>query len=229
MRDLDFLTRIDDAELRDEIRGLLAKMQVLSEAKAANPSSGPRSSSEDEQPVGPPDFIGLSQDEEPPKGRSLHEHFAWRFRHLVAQGAPRKRLWFLLWEAEHDYKVRVIPPTDEELLERTALEAHRPTQNSREEEALAAHIVSTTEGIHARKVSLDLNFPQGWIEKVRELAGHEPVMGEPRPAWRKLSADRKRELVAEQQQLGHTQVQAARILGCGERTVREFWPELVAA
>lgn len=226
---LDFLATIDDAELRHEIRSLLAQMQVLSEARAANLSAGPKDSGDAGAAPGPPDFMGLGEADQPPKERSLYEHFLWRFRQLAAEKAPRKRMWFLLWEAEHDYRERVVPPSEQERLERTALQAHRPTQNSKEEEALAAHIIATTEGIHARKVSLDLRFPQGWIEKVRELGGYEPVMGTPRQPWRTLTIERKRELVAEQQQLGRTQVEAAKALGCGERTIKQYWPRPVAA
>jgi hypothetical protein len=223
---LDFLAQIDDVELREEIRQLLAQLQILSEARAASLYSGPPST---EKPAGPPGFVGLSERQEPPKGRSLHEHFVWRFRDLVRREEPRRELWRLLWEAECDYKRRVIPPTEEELQERTALLGYRPTQNSKEEEAFAAHIIATTQGVHSYKVSLDLNLPQGWIEHQRELAQHDPVMGHPRPAWRKLSAEAKRELVAKQQQLGHTQTEAAQSLGCGERTVREYWPKEMAA
>lgn len=222
---LEFLGSINDQELRGEIRNVLTKLQLLSETHAMTFSIGHSS----EKPIGPPSFKGLSESDCPSKDRSLYEHFVWRFRNLVESHEPRKKFWFLLWEAETDNTRRAVSPTEEELLERRALEGHRPTQNTKQEDALAAHIVSTTEGIHSYKVSLELNFPQGWIEKIRELAGCEPVMGRPRPAWRQLTSDRKRELVGEQQQLGRTQKEAAQILGCGERTVRDYWPSRVAA
>lgn len=223
---LDFLERIDDSELRQEIRAVLTQLQLLSEARAIPLG---RSAPTSEKPTGPPGFEGLSETDEPDIDRSLYEHFIWCFRSLVHQRAARKELWYLLKEAEHELRRRTVPPTPDELLERRALESHRPSQSPKEEEAFAASIVKDFEGVHTFEVHLKLKLPMGWIEKIREQHNRDPVMGEPREPWRKLTADRKRELVAEKAYKGLTQPEAAKVLGCGERTVRDYWPSRVAA
>lgn len=219
---LDFLTQIADAELREEIRSVLRDMEVLSESRGTVVG---RSSPSSEEPVGPPEYEeGMSAALCPPEHRSLHDHFAWRFRNAVARKRSRKRLWFLLWDAEHALKTRVVPPTDAERQERVAMVLSRP-----DEKALIKYVLETYEGEHSYRVHLQLKLPEGWIEKVREDAGHDPDYGFRRPRWRELTDAEKAEHVRQLQQGGCTQAEATRRLGVSLRTVKTFWPSERAA
>lgn len=206
---MNFLELIDDAELRTEIRAVLAKLEALSEARAANPERSARSS---ETPLGPPEFAGLSEKDCPPEERSLYDHFRWRFGKAVGNGAPRKRLYFLLWEAENAFETRTVPPSEDN--PRRALVLTRA-----DESALKKKVADDYEGEHSYRVALALNLPQGWVEKVREEVGREPETGYLRPKWRELSDEMKREIVTGLRRQGKTQEETARWLGISRRTV----------
>ena len=206
---MTWLDRIPDADLRLEIRTILARLETLSEARAANPERSSRSS---ETPLGPPDFANLSERDCPPEERSLYDHFRWRFEQAVVKNAPTKRLWFILWEAEKAYEDRTIPAGPDN--PRTALILTRA-----DEDALKRKVVSDYEGEHSYRVHLALNLPQGWVEKVREDDGREPETGYLRPKWRELTDDEKRLYVRSLRDRGKTQDETARWLGVSRRTV----------
>lgn len=212
----DFLLRIDDAELRSEIRAVLTQLQLLSDAKATTIG---RSAPSSERPVGPPEFRGLKSSDIPNEDRSLFEHYLARFQEL-ARGwtSERKKWWFLLWEAEDALKRRTVPPTEAEREVQVALVLNRA-----DESALIACVINDHEGTPALRVALALRVPIGWIEHVREQQDRDPDYGEPRPEWRKLDQATKASVVASLKQRGLTQEQAARKLGIGQRTVREWW------
>jgi hypothetical protein len=200
---------IDDPELRFEIRTVLGRLETLSDGRAANPERSSRSS---ETPLGPPEFAGLSQNDCPPPDRSLFDFFRWRFEQAVRAGASRKRLYFLLWEAEKAYETRTVPPDPDN--PRMALILTRA-----DESALKRKVCEDYEGEHSYKVHLDLDLPQGWVERVREEAGREPETGYLRPKWRELTDDDKLALVQRFRQAGKTQEETARWLGVSRRTV----------
>lgn len=206
---MTWLDRIPDADLRLEIRTILARLETLSEARAANPERSSRSS---ETPLGPPEFANLSERDCPPEERSLYDHFRWRFEQAVVKNAPTKRLWFILWEAEKSYEDRTVPAGPEN--PRTALILTRA-----DEDALKRKVVSDYEGEHSYRVHLALNLPQGWVEKVREENGREPETGQLRPVWRDLDDGMKRSLIAGFRSQGKTQEETARWLGISRRTV----------
>jgi hypothetical protein len=212
---LEFLTSIDDAELREEIRVVLREMELLSESRA---SSVERSAPSSEKPLGPPEFRDLSATVCPPEDRSLHEHFVWRFRDLVQRGASKKRLWFLLWDAEHALKTRTVPPSAAERQERVAMVLSRP-----DEAALKKYLIDQFEGEHAYRVHLQLKLPVGWVEKVREDEGRDPDYGFRRPRWRELSDSEKAEQVALLRAADLNQEEACRRLGVSKRTVASYW------
>jgi DNA-binding CsgD family transcriptional regulator len=216
-----FLGRIDDRELREEIRGVLRQMQLLSESRASAVS---RSAPSSEEPDGPPGFEGLSAVVCPPEERSLFEHFLWRFDDAVGREVPRKRLWFLLWDAEHALKTRVVPPSEREREERVAMVLSRP-----DEDALKRYVLANFEGEHAYRVHLQLKLPQGWIEKVREDDRRDPDYGFQRPRWLELSTAEKTEQVRTVAESGCTQKEAVRRLGVSLRTVKAYWPRSEAA
>ena len=220
-----FLEEIEDVELRGEIRLVLVDLQLISEAKAVRLGRGSRDSEHD---YSPPEYRGLSQDQCPSKDRSLFEHYAWRFNAEAAKGNTRGReLWFLLWEAIDDFKRYTVPPTEVEKLER--MSEWRDDLESRDEDKLAEYVVQEKRGVHAFKVHLDLHVPKGWVEKVREDAGMDPVYGNPRQVWRQLPDEEKLALVAETATPGRTQRDVAKILGVSLRTVIRHWPSRVAA
>lgn len=209
----DFLAAIDDAELRHEIRDILAKMETLSEVRASTVGRSSRSS---EKPDGPPGFIGLSEKHCPPEDRSLYEHFVWRFRHEVAANRSKKRLWFLLWEAQKAYDTRATPPSPDN--PRVALVLTRA-----DEKALIGHILEHHEGENAVKVAIDLSLPEGWIKKIREDNNREPDHGRPRPKWRELEDWEKRAIVSSLRENDKmTQKETAAWLGVSSRTVRHY-------
>lgn len=215
---LDFLEEVDDRELRFEIRAILTRLETLSEGRAANPERSSRSS---ETPVGPPEFAGLSERDCPPEDRSLYDHFRWRFARAVAVSAPRKRLYFLLWEAENAYETRTVPPSEEN--PRRALVLTRV-----DEDALKRKVVQDYEGEHSFRVALALSLPQGWVERVREDGGREPETGYLRPKWRELDDSRKRAFVRMLRDRGKTQEETAQWLGISRRTVVEYSRERAA-
>jgi hypothetical protein len=200
---------IDDPELRVEVRSVLARLETLSEGRASSPERSARSS---ETPLGPPEFAGLSEKDCPPEDRSLYDHFRWRFEHALAVGVGTKRLWFLLWEAEKAYETRTVAPDPDN--PRMALVLTRADEN-----ALKQKVCSDYEGQHSYRVHLDLDLPQGWVEKVREEDGREPETGYRRPKWRELDDEAKRFFVSSLRGRGLTQAEAARWLGVSRRTV----------
>jgi hypothetical protein len=204
---MTFLTLVDDAELRAEIRAILARLEFLSDTSAAAPGRSSRSS---ETPLGPPGFAGLSEKDCPPEERSLYEHFRYRFEKAIDSGATRKTLYFLLWEAEKALRLRVIGPDPD----RKALVLTRA-----DEEALIRRVLTDYEGEHSYRVYLDLDLPQGWIEKIREDDGREPETGFRRPKWKDLDEALKRSLVSDLRAAGKTQAETARWLGVSRRTV----------
>lgn len=203
------ISRIQDAELRDSIRSILARLELLADGGTASIENSVRSS---ETPLGPPGFANITQSKCPPEGRSLYDHFKWRFENAIRSGASNKKLYFLLWEAEKAYETRVMPPDPEN--PRVALILTRA-----DEDTLKRRIVETYEGEHSYRVHLDLNLPQGWIEKVREESGREPETGYLRPKWRKLHDSEKRSFIRSLRQQGKTQQETARWLGISRRTV----------
>lgn len=209
---MSFFHLIDDDELRTEIREILGKLELLTETRASAPGRSSRSS---ETPIGPPEFAGLSQKDCPPEDRSLFDHFRWRFEREVHSGRSRKRLWFLLWEAQKAYETRTIPPGPEN--PRMALVLTRA-----DERGLVKHILEDREGEHSFKVHLDLNLPVGYIEKVREDAGCEPEHGRKRPKWSEMDEPMKRMLVVRLRNEGRTQDEVAKWLGVSRRTVATY-------
>ncbi|HXS32262.1 MAG TPA: hypothetical protein VN758_00640 [Solirubrobacterales bacterium] len=217
----DFLALVDDAELREEIRAVLREMQMLSDTRA---SAIGRSAPTSERRPGPPEYKeGMSAAVCPPEDRSLYDHFAWRFRDAVGRELPRKRLWFLLWDAEHALKTRVVPPTAAEREERVAMVLSRP-----DEKALIEYVLDHYEGEHVYRVHLQLKLPQGWIEKVREDEGRDPDYGFRRPKWRELDDTQKAEQVRLLKESGCKQTDVVRRLGVSLRTVRVHWPKEAA-
>lgn len=204
-----FLEKIDDDELRLEIRTVLGRLEMLSDARSANPERSSRSS---ETPIGPPEFAGLSERDRPPEERSLFDHFRWRFEKAVHDGASTKRLYFLLWEAEKSWETRTVPPDPDN--PRRALVLTRA-----DEDALKRKLLEDFVGVHSYRVHLDLSLPQGWIEKVREDDGREPETGYQRPKWRGLSDTEKRLFVRSLREQGKTQAEVAKWLGISRRTV----------
>ena len=204
---MTWIGEIDDPELRAEIRAVLARLELLSDASAATPGRSSRSS---ETPIGPPGFAGLSALDCPPEDRSLYEHFAYRFEKAVRSGSSRKALYFLLWEAEKALRLRVVRPESD----RQALVLNRA-----DEDALIRRILNDYEGDHSYRVHLDLDLPQGWIERIREQDGREPETGYRRPKWRGLSEPMKRQIVRRLRDEGKTQAEVARWLGVSRRTV----------
>jgi uncharacterized protein YbdZ (MbtH family) len=209
------IDRIEDDDLRTDIRRVLARLETLSESRASNPERSARSS---ETPLGPPEFANLSEKDCPPSDRSLFDHFRWRFHKAIASGASTKRLYFLLWEAEKAYETRVVPPDPDN--PRMALILTRADEN-----ALKRKVCEDYEGQHSYRVHLDLDLPQGWVERVREEAGREPETGYLRPKWRELPEEKKRELVQLLRADGKTQEEAARWLGVSRRTVVTYQAE----
>ena len=203
------IEQIEDDELRLAIRSILGKLETLADGGTSSPERSVRSS---ETPLGPPGFANLSSAECPPEARSLFDYFRWRFERLIASQASRKRLYFLLWEAEKAYETRAVPPDLEN--PRMALILTRA-----DEDALKQKVCAEYEGQHSYRVHLDLDLPQGWVEKVREENGREPETGYLRPKWRDLDDDAKRELVRRLRSLGKTQEETARWLGISRRTV----------
>lgn len=207
---MNWIGDIDDAELRTEIRGVLARLEVLSDASAATPGRSSRSS---ETPIGPPGFAGLSELDCPPEDRSLYEHFRYRFEKAVRSGSSRKALYFLLWEAEKALRLRIVRPESD----RQALVLNRA-----DEDALIRRVLTDYEGQHSYRVHLDLDLPQGWIERIREQDGREPETGYRRPKWRGLDEGVKRELVRSLQESGKNQTEVARWLGVSRKTVANY-------
>ena len=80
-------------------------------------------------------------------------------------------------------------------------------------------VCSDYEGEHSYRVHLDLDLPQGWVEKVREEDGREPETGYRRPKWRELEEEQKRWFVRTLRERGKTQDEVARWLGVSRRTV----------
>lgn len=218
----EFLAIVEDRELRSEIRAVLARLQLISEAKAATIG---RSAPSSEKPVGPPEFRGLRSIDIPSEDRSLFEHYLARFQELAEKAtAPSKAWWYLLWEAEDALKRRTVPPTEAEREVAVALVLNRA-----DEEALIRCVLEDFDGVDAFRVHLALRVPLGWVEAVREQAGRDPDHGEKRPAWRTLDQKAKWTIVAELVDRGMNQKQVARKLGIGVRTVREYWPVRAAA
>lgn len=209
---MTFLNLIDDRELRQEIRQILARLEMLSDASASPPGRSSRSS---ETPLGPPGFAGLSSLDCPPEERSLYAHFAFRFEKAVESGASRKSLYFLLWEAEKALRLRVVAPDPDD--PRRALILTRA-----DEDALVRHVLSKFEGEHSYRVHLDLDLPQGWIERIREQDGREPETGYRRPKWKSLDEATKRTLIRDLREQGKTQEETARWLGISRRTVVNY-------
>ena len=212
------LDQIADRELRSEIRTILAKLETLSEVKAATVGRSSRSS---ETPVGPPEFAGLSEKDCPPEDRSLFDHFRFRFQKAIQSGASTKSLYFLIWEAEKAFETRTVAPGPDD--PRMALVLTRADEN-----ALIRKVREDYEGIHSFRVHLDLNLPQGWIEKVREDDGREPETGFRRPRWNRLTDGEKRAMVSRLRERGMTQNEVAKWLGVSRRTVVTY-SQVVAA
>lgn len=208
---MSWLSEIDDAELKAEIRDILGKLEMLTECRASTPG---RSAPSSETPVGPPEFAGLSEKDCPPEDRSLFDHFRWRFQREVYSGRSRKRLWFLLWEAQKAYETRTVPAGPDN--PRMALVLTRA-----DERGLVRHILEDREGEHSFKVHLDLNLPVGYIEKVREDAGCEPEHGRKRPKWSELDEPMKRRIVTTLRE-SKTQDEVAKWLGVSKRTVATY-------
>jgi uncharacterized protein YbdZ (MbtH family) len=203
------IDRIEDRELRLEVRTILGKLETLSDGRAASTERSARSS---ETPLGPPEFANLSEADCPPADRSLFDHFRWRFDRAIASGASTKRIYFLLWEAEKAYQTRTVPPDPDN--PRTALILNRA-----DEEALKRKVCADYEGQHSYRVHLELDLPQGWVERVREEDGREPETGYRRPKWRELTDEDKVALVQRFRGAGKTQEETARWLGVSRRTV----------
>ncbi len=204
---MNWIGDIDDPELRAEIRAVLARLELLSDASAATPGRSSRSS---ETPIGPPGFAGLSALDCPPEDRSLYEHFRYRFENAVRSGATRKTLYFLLWEAEKALRLRIVRPESD----RQALVLTRA-----DEDALIRRVLTDYEGQHSYRVHLDLDLPQGWIERIREQDGREPETGYRRPKWKDLDDPMKRSIVSGLRDQGKTVEETARWLGVSTRTV----------
>lgn len=190
-----------------------------------------RSSRSVERPPGPPGFRGLKLADTPPEDRSLFEHYLSRFMDLVARGGTsRKDLWILLIDAEHALKRATVPPTEEERQRMVAGHLNRAAERDEDEgeKALIDHVITAHEDSSAYFVAVTLSVPVGWVERIREDAGRDPDYGRLRPQWRKLDAETKRSLVADQERLGKTQLETARVLGIGKRTVEQYWPRVAA-
>lgn len=216
-----FLNHVKDHELRGEIHSVLNRLACLSDVGAMTyDKQGGRSS---ETPLGPPGFRNLSSRKCPPADRSLFDHYRFRFEQLVSEDAANKRLWFCLWSAEHDLKIRTVPP-DGDHEDRTAL-----TMARADETAIVKHLLSNYRGAHSYMVALDMNISQGWVERHRELNGHDPIMGEPRPQWKLLDRAERQGLVDQARADGLTQAEAAVRLGVSRSTLANYWSGKVAA
>lgn len=213
---LDFLVLVHPLELRREIRQILLKLQLLSEVSA--PRIG-RRSQDSEKPPGPPGFRNLSQAQEPPADRSLYEHYRFAFAAAVATGED---LWRVLWEAEQDHRVHVLPPSPDERAERIALRPER-SGDEQAERQFANRVVNDYEGEHVYRVHLRLNVAQGWIEKVRMEADRDPIWGLRRPDWKNMSAEEKAQMVWSCRKDNLSQDDCAKRLGVSRRTIATYW------
>lgn len=216
----DFLTHVEDPELRHEIRSVLNSLATLSEVGA--PAIDRKAPSSD-TPLGPPGFQNLAATDCPPEDRSTFEHFLFRFREQAPKGSQLK-MSFILFEANKQLQLRTIPPSGEDRDSRIALHVARP-----DEGAFIRRVLDLYEGAHAYMVAVDLEVSRGWVERVREQGGYEPIMGIKRPEWKRMTQEERIALIAEAKKERLTQAETSKKYGIPRSTIANYWTEKVAA
>lgn len=199
-----------DTSLEERIRRVLIRLEVLSEADAANLHQGKTSHSHPEATPPPGAIPGRNVHACPPRDRSLWDHFRWKLEHadsprqqrLICRAAERA------WEERKLGADRVSFPTS--------------TQAERDPEKEAQWVVEYGEGIPADEVAAELQVSRGWVEKVRSENRRRPKDGRPKPGFLGMDDAERRRAVGKLQQRGMSQAKIAVALGVARDTIRRY-------
>jgi len=200
------------AEPDARIRTILAKLQMLSEAKAG--SIGRSSHDADSERVGPP---GTKPDrpssKPPPKDRSLWAWYEWQF--AAAKDDYRRRLLCYLAERDYENFHRRQPDRRRGVDDNTRGEAE-------DEATWSKRIVEWYEGVDILEVAILEDSSTGAIGKARRTHRRRERNGERLEGWE--AWDDKRRLaevtLLKTRRMG-TQAMASR-LGTSKRTVLRY-------
>lgn len=182
--------------LEQKIRDVLARLSMLSEAKASNLE--PRTShgaSDSRVPAGVAERRRLQPsdpDRSPPKERSLFDFYAWSFAH--ADPEDRAQLFNLWLLAERDYHARVLH-IPRRVSVRSGEDAIGKLSGAEAEREAAKRVVELYEGRSAEEAAVFEYTTVGVIHKARKMHKRDLDDGRPRPPFRDWDEDERRRQV----------------------------------
>lgn len=183
-------------------RQILAKLELLSEAKVGNLQEGKTSHGKAE---------GRAPD---PGGKTLKDqslYFYYRQRLQRAETSHKRNL--ICRAAERDYELRTKGAKRATLLSGA-------TRQHRNEEREAGWVIEFGEGLDPQAIAEELEVPRGWVERVRREARRRVSDGRPVPGFLGWDEDKRREEV---QKLSHMSTsKIAEHLGVSRGTIRRY-------
>lgn len=221
MSEREWISRIEDRELRERVRRVVAELLLLSEVSAV--ALQPMTRGGKNPSKAPPGVRFDRGDKAPPKDAGLWRHFSWRFQ----QAASSLDFELLVEEAEQEIQIakKGLPEG------RMAIVA-----NYNEERDIRLLIEGDPErdinytGLHSATVAVRTGWPQGWVRLIRTRNDLDPDYGRARPQWRNLSPEARQEAIATlREDEGLSQRECALRLGVSKRSVQMYWPKAEAA
>jgi hypothetical protein len=205
-------------ELEARIRQILARLELLSEARASSLATKISSGGADTRP--PP---GVREDPSQVPSR-VHSPLIVYYRWAFDNARDDEHRWLLCYLAERDHRNHVKPLSRD----RTALFPSRGG-STEDENALVREVLDRFEGMDAQEVAVLGDFRVGWVRTIRERAGRRAEDGTERPTWFRMSEEEKLAAVAEAYAEGAGNQRVASALGVSRRTIARYVAKLERA
>lgn len=220
MSELTFLARIEDPELRERIRTVMARFELLSDSDAAalEPSRG-----------GKPESKAPAGAMKPRRDRGLFERYSHQFAKCVTRPDPQWAFRLLCAHAERDLDHYVNgPPESKQAGAINFLGTVQGRDGAAIEKEKGKEIVADYEGAPAGEVAAILQVTTGVVRKAREQNGRHAETGEPKAGWHGWTDEEKYAEVQKLKACGHGKAMVANRLRVTPRTVTKFWAERAA-
>lgn len=228
----DFLAQVDEAfdggELRNRIRKILRRMELLSEARAMSLEQSVHGGEPDNLPPGVRKETSIAK---PSRKRSLFERYLWEFEQCPKRADPQWAFALLCTCAERDYRhyLQGGGPSavagNMHVLSPGQVGSAKEIENFEKEKARE---LEQYEGAPASLVAEIIQQPVGWVQKAREkLMGCDPETGRPKEdrEWDGWSDERRRLEVARLLSKGMAEAEMEGELGVSYRTIRRYKPK----
>lgn len=225
MSEREWIARIEDRFLREDIRRQVIELIMLSEVPAY---AGPRTATPDgkllegrkarrgkiHKESEPPRGVSINRrpGQAPSKDDSFYSHFLFRYERAQTD----LEFEVIYEEAKRDLKKHKDGLEDGDMARNAYVDEQRDTRE----------LLAEEEGVPAAVVAVKRGWPIAWVRTIRQRNERDAELGLPRPRWRELS-DQERRDVCEGYAYdeGLNQTQAAKRLGIAQSTVSPYWPK----